>query len=98
MPALLAWLARVIPYVVGLLPFIWRKFIGLRFPVRLAIIVALLAALPVPAWVGDIAGLVDSLPASVGYFAGLVRLRFGVSVVFGALVLRFIWREISKSV
>lgn len=99
MPALLAWLARIIPYVFTVvLPAVWKKFMGLRFPVRMAIIVALLAAMPVPAWISDLPGLLGSLPASVGYFAGLVKLRFGVTVVFGAYLTRFVWREISKSV
>jgi len=98
MGALLGWLARLIPYLFGIFPAFWKKWLGLKFPIRMAIIAALLAAFPVPSWVSDLPGLFGSLPASVGYFAGLIKLRFGVSVVFGAYILRFIWREISKSV
>lgn len=98
MAALLAWLGRLFPYVFGVFPAFWKKWLGLKFPLRMAIVVALLAALPVPSWVSDLPGLLGALPASVGYFAGLIKLRFGVTVIFGAYILRFIWRELSRSV
>lgn len=98
MGALLAWLGRLFPYILGFFPIAWRRFVALRFPVRLGIIVALLAAMPLPDWIEELPGRIGGLPASWAYFAGLVQLRFGVSVIFGAFIFRFIWREFSKSV
>lgn len=99
MGALLVWLGRFFPYLVGsVAPAVFKKIVGLKVPIRLAVIAALFAAMPVPDWVSDLPGRVSALPDLFWFFAGLVKLRFGVSVIFGALVLRFIWREISKSV
>lgn len=95
---LVAWFGRLFPFLAGWIPGLHRVLWGAKVVLRIGIIVALLALIPLPDWVDDLPGRLADLSPSIGYFAGLIQLRFGVAVVFGSLALRFMWREISKSV
>lgn len=54
-----------------------------------AAIFAFVAWLPMPGWLDAIPSLVSSIPASVVYVMGYARVGEGVTIVLGALVVRF---------
>lgn len=52
--------------------------------------------IPIPQEFQQLPGLVASIPESVRWGLGFVEMKFGITVVFGCLVTRFITRIVLK--
>lgn len=60
----------------------------------LAGLVALLAAIPVPEFLGQASGALGSVPAGVVYLLAPFQVGAGISIVLAAYVLRFLIRRL----
>lgn len=63
------WFNDVLQFLVDLLLWIPRKIWGLLLDGLSAVI----AAIPMPAWVGEMAGAASAIPASVTWWLDLIR-------------------------
>ena len=56
--------------------------------------VVLLSLIPVPDWLANAAGLFDAVPSGIWWMWQYFEIGYGIGVMVGALVLRFILRRI----
>ncbi len=101
--SVLSWLARLGPWLIGLLPAFFNmlgitktvaRIVGIS--VNVAIAVGVAAVLPMPSWLTGLPGQIALLPATFFWFASMVQLKFCVTVVASAYVLRWVWRILTK--
>lgn len=57
-----------------------------------AAIVALILWLPMPSWLQSLPSLAASIPPGVVYAMGYARVKEGVTIILGAMVIRFLAR------
>jgi hypothetical protein len=93
MPALLAWLGRLLPVLFSWLLRAWKSWIGQSFVIKVVVITSVAALMPLPSWLTGLPAKLGLLPSSFLFFAELAQLRFGLLVVFGAMVLRWTWNK-----
>lgn len=103
MGAIIAWLARLGPWLRGLLPagagMIWKAWSGwqaLKLGKRLLIIGVLGSFFPVPEWVQQIPGRIAAMPEPFHFFVGLTQLQFGFYVIMSAYTTRWVWKIMTR--
>lgn len=92
--------AGSLPPMVAALAQAWSIFMAIRAVQAIAkasAIVALILWLPMPPFITAIPGLVAQIPESVVYVMEYARVKEGVIIVLGALVVRFIARLMLRS-
>lgn len=57
-----------------------------------AAIVAFVLWMPMPSWVLAVPGLASNIPPSVVFLMGYARVKEGLAIVLGAMVIRFVAR------
>lgn len=68
-----------------------------RFVAVSAAITAFVLWMPMPAWLSGLPGLVAAIPPEVVFVMSYAHVGTGVSIVVGALVIRFIARLVLKA-
>lgn len=84
------WLLGIINSVIQFLidiplkimEWIWNAFI------------ALLDLIPIGSYLNQSAGLFSSLPSSVWFFMNMFQIKFGITTILGAYLIRFLIRRI----
>lgn len=86
----LPWIARISAWVVA------HKiaWLAVRMSFMVALLLAVMALVPVPAFLEELPARIASLPSEFWWFAELAQLRFGITVVLGAYVFRFLLRRV----
>lgn len=86
----LPWIARISAW------FVAQKiaWLAVRMSFMVAMLVAVIALVPVPDWVSDLPARIASLPPEFWWFAELVQFKFGVGVILAAYVFRFVLRRV----
>ncbi len=64
------------------------------FSVVLTALLAILNAIPVPAWVSNAGSSIASLPPGILYFSQALDFSFGISVALSAYGIRFLIRRL----
>lgn len=57
-----------------------------------AAVTAFMIWLPMPAWLTAIPGLAASIPSGVVYMMGYARIKEGIAIILGAMVIKFLAR------
>lgn len=57
-------------------------------------LLAVLNSLPVPSWLGSVDNAFSAIPPGVWWFASVIRLDFGLSIMGSAYLLRFVIRRL----
>lgn len=70
---------------------------AVKASVTAAAIAAFVLWLPMPVWVASIPSLVAAIPDPVVYVLGYARAAEGMSIVLGALVIRFVARLVLRA-
>lgn len=103
MASILVWLARLGPWLRGLLPaaagmFLkaWTAWQAIKLGKRLIVIGAIGAFFPLPDWVEDIPARIAAMPEPFWFFADLIQAQFGFYVVMSAFTFRWVWRILTK--
>lgn len=97
MPAIFLWLQGLLPvlFAWGLQAYLAIK--GMHFGLRLILIGAIGALLPLPDFVEELPGRIAALPSGFLYFADFIELQFAIYVMIAAFTYRWVFGQISKS-
>lgn len=104
MPLLAALFRAVAPLIAGWRTFaLWLHMILWKWPLIkfglvVAMVVAVIAAIPWPAFVGAISGLYTDLPPGVLWALDLIQFSQGMAILTSAWSLRFVLRWIRAAI
>lgn len=60
----------------------------------LSALATIINAIPVPSFIGDIAGYLSGISPSIGWFLSSFQVPFGLQVIIGAYLVRFLIRRL----
>lgn len=86
----LPWIGRISAWLVG------QKvaWLAVRVTFLVPMLLAALALMPIPQWLQDLPGRIESIPGEFWWFAEIFQFRFGVTVILSAYVFRFVLRRV----
>jgi len=90
MSSLIQYIQQILQWLVDFLLWIPHKTYALIMDGLAAVV----EAIPVPGWASNIPNYLAGLDGGVAWFAGTLQLGTGITIVFGAYVLRFLIRRI----
>lgn len=96
MAALYRWFVGFLPALMLMAFNAWRGFMALKIGYRLMLIGIVGALLPLPDFVEEFPARLAALPGSLWFFADLIELRFGVSVIIAAYTFRWVWGVVMR--
>lgn len=87
----LAWLSAIVSWLRALSPMV-------KVPLKIALLLAALAVIPVPEWASSIPGKLAGLPEVVHYVLYISQLGFGLAALGSAYLLAAAWRIVSGAI
>lgn len=98
MIAIYRWLLGALPYLFRATLSLWQAWLGIRLGLRLMIIGAVGALIPLPEWVEELPAKIAALPPLFWFFADFIELRYGVYVMVSAYTFRWVWSTVFKGI
>jgi hypothetical protein len=90
MDFLIKYIAQILAWLLGFIDWIFIE----AFKLILAGLAAVLAAIPVPAWVSGAGGAVAAIPPGVAYLIGTMHISDGATIMVSAYTIRFLIRRL----
>jgi hypothetical protein len=85
-----SWLADLGQFLIDLLMYVPKML----FSAIMSALASLITAIPVPEWIASAGSAFGSISSGVMYWCGWMQLDYGISIVVGAYLLRFLIRRI----